>query len=112
MASVDAPIGDGDSDDLLLGDTIADEDSTFADEIANRDARMHVVQSMLDILDDRERRIVELRFGLDGADPATWPRSARRSASPASGSARSRPVLSKLRHPSMAGVDAGEALAS
>jgi RNA polymerase sigma factor (sigma-70 family) len=113
MASVDAPIGDGDSDDLLLGDTIADEDSTFADEIANRDARTHVVQTMLDILDDRERRIVELRYGLDGGGPRDLAEVGKEI-----GVTRERVrqiearVLSKLRHPSMAGVDAGEALAS
>ena len=80
MASVDAPIGDGDSDDLLLGDTIADDEMSFADDIANRDARIHVVKTMLGVLDDRERRIVELRYGLDGGGPRISPRSARRSA--------------------------------
>jgi RNA polymerase sigma factor (sigma-70 family) len=106
-------IGDGDSDDLLLGDTIADEDSMFADEIANRDARAHVVETMLDILDERERRIVELRYGLDGGGPRDLAEVGKEI-----GVTRERVrqiearVLSKLRHPSMAGVDAGEALAS
>ena len=113
MASVDAPIGDGDSDDLLLGDTIADENSTFADDIANRDARAHVVKTMLGVLDDRERRIVELRYGLDGGGPRDLAEVGKEI-----GVTRERVrqiearVLSKLRHPSMAGVDAGEALAS
>jgi RNA polymerase sigma factor (sigma-70 family) len=113
MASVDAPIGDGDSDDLLLGDTIADDDSSFADDIANRDARVHVVKTMLGVLDDRERRIVELRYGLDGGGPRDLAEVGKEI-----GVTRERVrqiearVLSKLRHPSMAGVDAGEALAS
>ncbi len=113
MASVDAPIGDGDSDDLLLGDTIADDDTSFADDIANRDARVHVVKTMLGVLDDRERRIVELRYGLDGGGPRDLAEVGKEI-----GVTRERVrqiearVLSKLRHPSMAGVDAGEALAS
>ena len=113
MASVDAPIGDGDNDDLLLGDTIADEDTPFADDIANRDARVHVVKTMLGVLDDRERRIVELRYGLDGGGPRDLAEVGKEI-----GVTRERVrqiearVLSKLRHPSMAGVDAGEALAS
>jgi RNA polymerase sigma factor (sigma-70 family) len=113
MASVDAPIGDGDSDDLLLGDTIADDETPFADDIANREARVHVVQTMLGLLDDRERRIVELRYGLDGGGPRDLAEVGKEI-----GVTRERVrqiearVLSKLRHPSMAGVDAGEALAS
>jgi RNA polymerase sigma factor (sigma-70 family) len=113
MASVDAPIGDGDSDDLLLGDTIADDEMPFADDIANRDARVHVVKTMLGVLDDRERRIVELRYGLDGGGPRDLAEVGKEI-----GVTRERVrqiearVLSKLRHPSMAGVDAGEALAS
>jgi RNA polymerase sigma factor (sigma-70 family) len=113
MASVDAPIGDGDSDDLLLGDTIADEETPFADDIANREARVHVVQTMLELLDDRERRIVELRYGLDGGGPRDLAEVGKEI-----GVTRERVrqiearILSKLRHPSMAGVDAGEALAS
>ncbi len=113
MASVDAPIGDGDSDDLLLGDTIADDEMSFADDIANRDARIHVVKTMLGVLDDRERRIVELRYGLDGGGPRDLAEVGKEI-----GVTRERVrqiearVLSKLRHPSMAGIDAGEALAS
>jgi len=113
MASVDAPIGDGDSDDLLLGDTIADDEMSFADDIADRDARVHVVKTMLGVLDDRERRIVELRYGLDGGGPRDLAEVGKEI-----GVTRERVrqiearVLSKLRHPSMAGVDAGEALAS
>jgi RNA polymerase primary sigma factor len=113
MASVDAPIGDGDSDDLLLGDTIADDEMPFAEDIANRDARIHVVKTMLGVLDDRERRIVELRYGLDGGGPRDLAEVGKEI-----GVTRERVrqiearVLSKLRHPSMAGVDAGEALAS
>ncbi|HEY6319313.1 MAG TPA: sigma-70 family RNA polymerase sigma factor [Acidimicrobiia bacterium] len=113
MASVDAPIGDGDSDDLLLGDTIADDEMSFADDIADRDARVHVVKTMLGVLDDRERRIVELRYGLDGGGPRDLAEVGKEI-----GVTRERVrqiearVLSKLRHPSMAGGDAGEALAS
>ncbi|HWW43732.1 MAG TPA: sigma-70 family RNA polymerase sigma factor [Acidimicrobiia bacterium] len=113
MASVDAPIGDGDSDDLLLGDTIADDETPFADDIANKDARIHVVKTMLGVLDDRERRIVELRYGLDGGGPRDLAEVGKEI-----GVTRERVrqiearVLSKLRHPSMAGIDAGEALAS
>jgi RNA polymerase primary sigma factor len=113
MASVDAPIGDGDSDDLLLGDTISDDEPAFADDIANRDARVHVVQTLLGVLDERERRIVELRYGLDGGGPRDLAEVGKEI-----GVTRERVrqiearVLSKLRHPSMAGIDAGEALAS
>jgi RNA polymerase sigma factor (sigma-70 family) len=113
IASVDAPIGDGDGDDLLLGDTIADDETSFAEDIANREARAHVVQTLLGVLDERERRIVELRYGLDGGGPRDLAEVGL-----AIGVTRERVrqiearVLSKLRHPSMAGIDAAEALAS
>jgi RNA polymerase primary sigma factor len=66
--SLEAPIGDS---DVSLGDFIEDEDSAqpeqaAADAIMKRDLRQ-----VLSGLPERERRILELRYGLTGEDPMT-----------------------------------------
>jgi RNA polymerase primary sigma factor len=68
-ASLDATIGDDDSTELIeiVGDTEAQDpfellrDKNLQDEVGD----------LLNILDDRERRILNCRFGLDGSTPKT-----------------------------------------
>ena len=48
------------------------------------------IERALDSLPDRERKVIEMRFGLSGAQPCTLEEVGRRSASRASASARSR----------------------
>jgi RNA polymerase primary sigma factor len=60
--SLDLPIGD--EDDSFLGDFIADGDAPAPPEIATRQLMKEQVTDLLATLNARERRVVELRFGL------------------------------------------------
>src|SRR5450759_44506 len=68
-ASLHTPIGD--EGDALLVDFIEDKDATSpveeVDDIVQREELIRVLQ----LLTQRERRIVELRFGLAGGNPRT-----------------------------------------
>ncbi len=66
-ASLDAPIGeDGDS---LLGDFISDEFSESPVSAVEESALRHDLHHALETLTERERKVIELRFGLtDGRE--------------------------------------------
>lgn len=67
--SLDQPIGDDDSTEFseIVGDTAADDPFETL-----RDKDLHEeVGELLGVLDDRERRILNSRFGLDGQNPKT-----------------------------------------
>jgi RNA polymerase primary sigma factor len=65
--SIDGPVGDEDSSSL--GDFIEDEDAPSPMDSAARQMLREQVQSALTTLSDREREVLELRFGLkDGKD--------------------------------------------
>jgi RNA polymerase primary sigma factor len=65
--SIDGPIGDGDSSSL--GDFIEDEDALSPMDVAARQMLREQIQNALTSLGDREREVLELRFGLvDGRD--------------------------------------------
>jgi RNA polymerase primary sigma factor len=65
--SIDGPVGDEDSSSL--GDFIEDEDAPSPLDSASRQMLREQVQSALTLLTDREREVLELRFGLkDGRD--------------------------------------------
>ena len=65
--SLEGPIGDKDSSQL--GDFIEDEDAPSPIEAAARQMLREQVHSVLSVLTDRERQVLELRFGLvDGKD--------------------------------------------
>jgi len=67
--SLDQPIGDDDS--TQFGDLVGDAEASDPFEML-RDKDLHSeVGDLLDILDDRERRIINSRFGLDGKKPKT-----------------------------------------
>ena len=68
--SLDAPIDDGESNEL--SEIIADEQThTSYDSLCDRDLRAHL-KAALQALDDREKKIVLQRFGLDGGQPKTF----------------------------------------
>jgi len=68
--SLDAVIGDDDRS-VELGETIADEDAqTSFDWLSDRDLQGHL-KTALNALDDREKKIVLERFGLNGGPPKT-----------------------------------------
>ena len=60
--SLDTPVGDGDSNQL--GDFIMDEEATEPIDAAAREMLRESVQNALGVLSDREREVLELRFGL------------------------------------------------
>ena len=68
-ASLDAPINDGEKTDY--GDIIGDEKAVNPLE-ALADKNLHTqLGTLLDVLDEREHRIIDARFGLNGKKPMT-----------------------------------------
>jgi len=66
--SLEGPVGGGD-DASQLGDFIEDEDALEPLDAASREMLREQVQNALTALSDRERQVLELRFGLlDGKD--------------------------------------------
>jgi RNA polymerase primary sigma factor len=64
------PVGDdGDSE---MGDMIADETAPKAEELVEETLRKEMLLTGLEHLSERKRRILELRFGLDGSDPQNY----------------------------------------
>src|ERR1700730_1678766 len=68
-ASLDAPISDDDSTEF--GESVGDEDARTPFELLRDKNLRDGVSELLEILDDRERRIIFQRFGLDGGKPRT-----------------------------------------
>ena len=65
--SLDSPVGNEDSS--ILGDFIEDEDAPEPMDAAAREMLRESVKNALAVLSDREREVLELRFGLiDGKD--------------------------------------------
>jgi RNA polymerase primary sigma factor len=56
----------GDEQDAVLGDFVIDENLPDMDEIAGKILLKGQIEGVLSTLTPRERRVVELRFGLDG----------------------------------------------
>jgi RNA polymerase primary sigma factor len=64
--SLDSPVG---SDNSQLGDFIADEDAPEPMDTAAREILRESMKNALAVLSDREREVLELRFGMvDGKD--------------------------------------------
>jgi RNA polymerase primary sigma factor len=68
-ASLDAPISDDDSTEF--GEIVGDEDARTPFELLRDKNLRDWVSELLGVLDDRERRIIFQRFGLDGGKPRT-----------------------------------------
>jgi RNA polymerase sigma factor (sigma-70 family) len=67
--SLNAPVG-ADSDPVEFGDLIEDRQLTPFEQAAAR-ARVRDLKVALAMLDERERRVVELHFGLQEREPMT-----------------------------------------
>src|SRR5271169_3455720 len=68
-ASLDAPIGDDDSTEF--GEIVGDEDAQTPFELLRDKNLRDQVGELLEVLDERERKIIFQRFGLDGGKPKT-----------------------------------------
>jgi RNA polymerase primary sigma factor len=66
--SLERPIGD---DDALLGDFVEDESTPSPFDEAAELLRRDDIRRALDALSERERQVIELRFGLRGEQPRT-----------------------------------------
>ena len=76
LVSLDKPVGD-DGDAALFGDLIPDESSASPFDAAVERMRDERLQSVLDNLPYRDKRIIELRFGLNGQPPQTLDKVAK-----------------------------------
>ena len=65
--SLQAPVGD--EDDCELGHLLADKDVPLPEDAAETVSRTAALEGCLDSLDDRQRTVLELRYGLDGERP-------------------------------------------
>src|ERR1700726_2774804 len=68
-ASLDAPISDDDSTEF--GEIAGDEEAQNPFELLRDKNLRDEVSELLEVLDDRERKIIFQRFGLDGGKPKT-----------------------------------------
>lgn len=98
--SIDTPMG-SDDDASTYGDFLADENANEPVDAASRELLRDQIRSALDFLTDREREVLELRFGLRDGKDHTLEEVGRRF-----GVTRERirqieaKALRKLRHPS------------
>jgi RNA polymerase primary sigma factor len=65
--SLDAPVGDDDD----VGRVVADRDLPLPEDAAYSGSRAAVLRDCLEFLNERQRRVLELRYGLDGGQPRT-----------------------------------------
>jgi RNA polymerase primary sigma factor len=67
--SLEKPVGD--EEEFELGDFVADETTEEPFETATENLQREDVQRALDALPQRERQVIELRYGLRGHEPLT-----------------------------------------
>jgi RNA polymerase primary sigma factor len=67
--SLEKPVGDG--DESALGDFVADDATEEPFEVATESLQRENIQRALDALPERERQVLELRYGLRGHEPLT-----------------------------------------
>jgi RNA polymerase primary sigma factor len=67
--SLEKPVGD--EDESELGDFVADDSVEEPYEAATENLQREDVQRALDALPERERQVIELRYGLRGHEPLT-----------------------------------------
>src|ERR1700730_1439928 len=68
-ASLDAPLSDDDS--TAFGEIVGDEEAQTPFELFRDKNMRDELSELLDVLDDRERKIIFQRFGLDDGKPKT-----------------------------------------
>ena len=74
--SLEQPVGD--DGNSVLGEFIADEHEPTVFERASAEVYVEAVRRMLQTLNERERRVLELRYGLAGEEPCTATEVSRR----------------------------------
>jgi RNA polymerase sigma factor (sigma-70 family) len=69
VVSSDIPVGN--DDEGTLSDLLSDERETSTEEWVLKDAMSRTLRDLVARLPERERYVVERRYGLDGKPPAT-----------------------------------------
>jgi RNA polymerase primary sigma factor len=67
--SLEKPVGD--EEESEFGHFLTDENVPLPDEVADESMRKELLKKILNTLSHRERRVLELRYGLDGEHPRT-----------------------------------------
>jgi RNA polymerase primary sigma factor len=67
--SLEKPVGDDEESEF--GHFLTDENEALPDEVAEEQLRKAALRRVLSCLSPRERRVLELRYGLDGEHPRT-----------------------------------------
>ena len=67
--SLEKPVGD--EEESEFGHFLTDENEPLPEEVAEVELRKATLQRVLDTLSARERRVLELRYGLNGEHPRT-----------------------------------------
>lgn len=72
ISSLDASIGrDGDDEDSVLGDFISDDDNDSPEDAASTQLLKEQIDEVLGSLSERERKIIQMRFGLGNGKSRT-----------------------------------------
>jgi RNA polymerase nonessential primary-like sigma factor len=101
LVSLDQTVGS--DDDASLGDFIADEKATAAEEAVEAGLMREQLQSVLGTLEAREAAVVRMRYGLDDGQPRTLDEIGRSfKLSRERIRQIERETMAKLRHPSRA----------
>lgn len=69
-APAQAPLDDN-GEVMNIGDLLADDRTAAPEDFIFRDDELQTIRRLLDAIDEREARILRLRFGLDGQEPLT-----------------------------------------
>src|SRR5205823_11357133 len=91
--SLENPVGEDEESEF--GHFIEDENAPLPDEAADLSFREEALTQCLESLSNRERRVLEMRFGLNGEPPRSLDEVVARSTSAASASARSKTSRSR-----------------
>jgi RNA polymerase primary sigma factor len=67
--SLEKPVGDDDESEF--GHFLADDSTPLPDELAETTLQREALRTILGALSERERKVLELRYGLDGHQPRT-----------------------------------------
>jgi RNA polymerase primary sigma factor len=67
--SLEKPVGD--EEESEFGHFLTDENAPLPDDAADTTLRQELLRKILSTLSHRERRVLELRYGLDGEQPRT-----------------------------------------
>ncbi len=67
--SLEKPVGDDDESEF--GHFLADQSAPLPEELAETALQREALRTILGALSERERRVLELRYGLDGQQPRT-----------------------------------------